>query len=73
MPLAWNQQFLETYVQGDPTQLEPAALARSYIRLLELWGEHLHAPGEQAGGGFQTDWFALVQVQVIDQLNTFAA
>lgn len=71
MPPAWNQQFLETYVQGDPAQLEPAALARSYIRLLELWGEHLHALGEQAGGGFQADWFSLVQIQVTDQLNSF--
>lgn len=73
MPPAWNQQFLATYVQGDPTKLEPAALARAYSRLLELWGEHLRALGEQAGGGFQADWFAHVQMQVIDQLNTFAA
>lgn len=73
MPPAWNQQFLETYVQGDPTKLEPAALARSYIWLPELWREHLQALGEQAGGGFLADWFARVQVQVIDQLNAFAS
>lgn len=73
LPPAWGQQFLETYVQDDPTALEPAALARSYIRLLELWGEHLHALGEQAGGGFQADWFARIQTQVVEQLNAFAA
>lgn len=72
MPPAWKGQFLETYVQGDPTALEPAALARGYIRVLELWGEHLPVLGEQAGGGFQPEWFARIQAQVIAQLRAFA-
>lgn len=71
MPAAWCAQFVETYVQGDPSQLKPAALARAYIRLLQLWGEHLQALGKQAGGGFQVEWFARIQAEVIKQLNAF--
>ncbi|MEZ4622269.1 MAG: hypothetical protein R2867_43110 [Caldilineaceae bacterium] len=51
MPQAWCEQFLETYVQGDPARLQPSALARGYIRLLELWEEHLQVLKEKAGGG----------------------
>lgn len=71
MPTTWCNQFLETYVQGEPTRLEPAALARSYIRVLELWGEHLLALGEQAGGGFPAEWFTRIQAQVIEHLRAF--
>lgn len=72
MPPAWAKQFIDTYVQGDPSRLDPAAMARAYIRLLQLWGEHLQALGEQAGGGFQPTWFFGIQRQVIQQLTTFA-
>ncbi|MEZ4863330.1 MAG: nucleotidyltransferase domain-containing protein [Caldilineaceae bacterium] len=71
MPPAWCEQFLQTYVQGDPAKLEPPALARAYMRLLELWGEHLQVLGEEAGGGFDAAWFFLIQRQVIAQLEQF--
>lgn len=72
MPLDWGHQFSETYVQGNPADLNPAALARAYIRLLQLWGEHLQALGKAAGGGFQPTWFFRIQQQVIEQLEDFA-
>lgn len=73
MPQEWCEQFLETYVSGDPTQLSPNALAQSYIRLLGLWEEHLTALGERAGGGFDLNWFAHVRKQVVAELETFCA
>jgi len=72
MPPAWCNQFVKTYIQGDPASLDPVAVARAYIRLLELWAEHLQALGEQAGGGFQPQWFFRIQAQVIEQLDAFA-
>ncbi len=73
MPEQWCEQFLQTYVAGDPATLEPAALARGYIRLLELWSEHLTELGAKAGGGFDALWCARIQRQVVAQLQPFLA
>ena len=73
MPREWCEQFLATYVQGDPAQLQPAALARGYIRLLELWEEHLCGLGERAGGGFDANWFTQIRRQVTAELEAFLA
>lgn len=71
MPPEWCEQFLETYVEGDPARLQPAALARGYIRLLALWSEHLHVLGEKAGGGFDGQWFEQIRQQVTSELEQF--
>lgn len=71
MPPTWSDQFLETYISGEPADLQPAALARGYIRLLELWSEHLAALGERAGGGFDYAWFERVRRQVTAELESF--
>lgn len=71
MPREWCEQFVETYVQGDPAQVQPTELARGYIRLLELWSAHLQALDERAGGGFDVAWFERVRQQVTAELQPF--
>ena len=46
-----------TYQEQSADPLDPKALAEALLRTLDMYGKHLQALSDQAGGGFEPEWY----------------
>jgi hypothetical protein len=58
-----------TYQTGSTTPLDPAALAGALLRVCEMTGKHLQALSDQAGGGFEPEWYWRLHAQTAEKLR----
>ena len=56
-PADFIADLKSTYTEAGQSALDPAAIAAAQVRTLAALGKHLEALSDQAGGGFEPEWY----------------
>lgn len=68
-PAVWLEELEQTYPYPCVARLDPGALVQALIAIFRFQGQHLQALSEQAGGGFESDWYWQLHEQMSKKLN----
>jgi hypothetical protein len=68
-PSTWLAELNKTYMSSEADPLDKAAMVTAYIELFAVLGQHLQALSEQAGGGFEPEWYNRLHQQVAMKLR----
>jgi hypothetical protein len=68
LPADYLADLEDTYQAPGLAPLAPQSLAEASLRLFAVTGKHLQALSDQAGGGFEPDWYWLLYSQTVEKL-----
>ncbi len=71
LPPAFLADLGRTYMPPSAVPLDPGAMATAYVALFEVLGQHLQALSDQAGGGFEPQWYWRLHQQTSARFRVF--
>jgi hypothetical protein len=70
-PQAWLDDLEQTYVRAGENPLDVNVLVKTLVDEFAVLGKHLQALSDQAGGGFEADWYWRLYDQMTTELSQF--
>lgn len=71
LPSAYLVDLDETYTQVGTDPMDPKVMAATLLRLFEVKGKYLQLLSDQAGGGFEPEWYWRLLEQTRGKLAEF--
>ena len=71
LPADWLSDLERTHMPAGVEPFDRRAIAGALVTTFEMVGRHFQALGEQAGGGFEPEWYGRLHRQMKTELSTF--
>lgn len=71
LPVAWLNDVARTHTRAGADPFDIRAMAAASIEMFAVFGQHLQALSEQAGGGFESTWYWRLYEQTTKELKQF--
>ncbi|MCX6048768.1 MAG: nucleotidyltransferase domain-containing protein [Chloroflexi bacterium] len=69
LPREWLNDLARTHTCANADPFDVTAMAAAYVEMFAVFGQHLQALSDQAGGGFEPKWYWRLYEQVANELK----
>lgn len=71
LPVEFLADLEETYIAADQSPRESSSIAEALLRTFKVLGKYIQALSDQAGGGFESEWYDRLYDQTQEEIRPF--